>query len=183
VGCLPSHNRNNKEDNNIILSNIIQTNFNWLSIFCQGLFCMKNWFVSLVWHLVQILIDVWPLCTCYEKSICLCHRIIYYHLSLKENVIIILLYYYQCQRSISLILWLFFMFFTDERKICSITCDFFCSRFLIGSSKGHDPDFEPITFHLMTYFSVDMNTLFIMMSLEENKILKWHCFSFEVNNS
>jgi hypothetical protein len=70
-----------------------------------------------------------------------------------------------CDKSFPLILWLFFVFFTGERKICSITCDFFCSRFLI-----------PITFHLMTYFSVNMNTLFITMSLEENKILKWHFF-------
>ena len=51
---------------------------------------------------------------------------------------------FEIEMFISLVLWLFFVFFTGERKMCSITCDFFCSRFLIGSSKGHDPDFLEI---------------------------------------
>ena len=38
---------------------------------------------------------------------------------------------YECRicwwKTIYLILWLFFVFFTGERKICSITCDFFFS--------------------------------------------------------
>ena len=36
---------------------------------------------------------------------------------------------------ISLILWLFFVFFTGERKICSITCDFFVLGFWLDLRK------------------------------------------------
>jgi hypothetical protein len=36
---------------------------------------------------------------------------------------------------ISLILWLFFVFFTGERKICSIMCDFFVLGFWLDLRK------------------------------------------------
>jgi hypothetical protein len=42
----------------------------------------------------------------------------------------------------SLILWLFFVFFTGERKICSIRCDFFVLGFWLDLRKV--PDFLKI---------------------------------------
>ena len=75
----------------------------------------------------------------------------------------------QCKFS-SLILWLFFVFFTGERKICSIICDFFCSRFLIGSSKGHDSD-RLLVFQCLSNTFFNCNLL-LTSSLE----LMLYCF-------